>query len=364
MVTSEEHLEAIVAPGAVPDDMPLPFTEDEGPSRPSLAVGLAASLLGLVLVVTGTAVLTDSSAVLRLVVTLAGIAGAAVGVDRLATRALGPQVNVSVWFAVLWLTVLVAAALLADLLPFAEARNVQLTLTEPTLVRPDLFSAHPLGTDRQGLDILGGVVYGARVSLVVGVVATLLGMTIGGFIGLCAGYYGRWTARVADTFGDSLLAFPPLVLLLAMVAVFRPNITSVTAALTVLSIPSYIRLARANTLVHAQREFVLVARALGARKRTVLWREIVPNVLLPVVSYAFVIFAVLVVAEASLSFLGLGIQRPNPTWGNMIAAGAGDFDRHPHLVFGPGIVLFLTVFAINVVGDRLRRAWDPRRGKL
>ena len=114
----------------------------------------------------------------------------------------------------------------------------------------------------------------------------------------------------------------------------------------------------------SQREFVLAARALGDRNRNIMFRELLPNVLLPIVSYGFLVVAVLIVAEASLSFLGLSVQRPNPTWGNMIAAGQDDFDQHPHVVFIPGAVLFLTVFAFNRLGDRARDLWDPRQAKL
>jgi peptide/nickel transport system permease protein len=156
-----------------------------------------------------------------------------------------------------------------------------------------------------------------------------------------------------------MLAFPPLLLLLAMVAVLQPNVRNVTIGLAVLVIPTYIRLVRANTIRFAQREFVTAAKAIGASNRRIILRELLPNVLLPVLSYGFLIIAVLIVAEASLSFLGLSIQRPNPTWGNLIAAGQNDFDHNPHLVFAPGLVLFITVFALNQVGDQLRRWWEP-----
>ena len=135
-------------------------------------------------------------------------------------------------------------------------------------------------------------------------------------------------------------------------------------ALAAIGIPTYVRLARANTMVFAEREFVLAARSLGSRDRRVIFRELVPNVALPILSYAFIIIAVLIVAEASLSFLGLGIQRPDPTWGNMIAAGQDDFDKHPHLVFAPGITMFLTVFSLNRVGEKARQIWDPRESTL
>ena len=153
-------------------------------------------------------------------------------------------------------------------------------------------------------------------------------------------------------------------MLLALATVLEPNPNNMALALAALGIPTYIRLSRANTLVFVQREFVLAAKSMGARRSRIIFKELVPNVALPLVSYAFIIVAVLIVAEASLSFLGLGIQRPEPTWGNMIAAGQNDFDRHPHLVFLPGIVMFLTVFSLNRVGEQARQLWDPRASNL
>ncbi|MGI6873427.1 MULTISPECIES: ABC transporter permease [Amycolatopsis] len=268
--------------------------------------------------------------------------------------------RLGVWPAVVWLGIVAFAAALADVLPLPEGRDPARALDEPILQGVDLFSAHPLGTDRQGLDVLTGVVFGARVSLVVGLGAAALGLVVGGLLGVVAGYYRGKVDGVLNLGNDALLAFPPLVLLLALASVVHPAVGTTTIVLGVLAVPTFFRIARANTMVYAQRPFVFAARALGARGSRILFRELVPNVALSALSYAFIVVAVLVVAEASLSFLGLGIQRPEPTWGNMIAAGQQDFRDHPHLVFGPGAVLFLTVLALNRVGDWTRRHWDPR----
>jgi peptide/nickel transport system permease protein len=297
-------------------------------------------------------------------VALSGLATIYFGLDRLGRLAFGRGFETSSWLSVVWMTVVVLSAALADVLPLAESKDVSKTLTVKTLVRPALFSGHPLGTDRQGLDILGGVIYGARVSLIVGVGAVLIGMAVGGVIGIVAGYYRGKVDAVVNLFSDSLLAFPPLILLFGMVAVLQPSVRNVTIALAVLGIPTYLRLARANTMLFAQREFVLAARALGAKNRRIIFSELLPNVILPVVSFGFIVVAVAIVAEASLSFLGLSIQRPNPTWGNMIAAGQSDFDRNPHLVFVPGTVLFVTVFALNRIGDKARKLWEPRQAQI
>ncbi|MGW3468402.1 ABC transporter permease [Saccharopolyspora sp. NPDC000995] len=270
----------------------------------------------------------------------------------------------SVLPAICWLAMVVLAALLADVLPMREGREPARTLEEPILQGIDLFSAHPLGTDRQGLDVLSGVVYGARVSLVIGLGAAALGLFVGGLLGVVAGYYRGKLDAVLNLGNDALLAFPPLILLLALASVVHPEVQSITLVLGVLAVPTFFRIARANTMVYAQRPFVFVAKALGARGTRILFRELVPSVAMSVLSYAFIVVAVLIVAEASLSFLGLSIQRPEPTWGNMIAAGQQDFRDHPHLVFGPGAVLFLTVLALNRLGDWARRHWDPRDRKI
>lgn len=296
----------------------------------------------------------------RAAIVIIGVVVFLAGVDSALKWALGEHVRTATVLSGAWLTILVLSAALADLLPLAEARDTAATLTEPALARPDLFSGHPLGTDNQGLDLLGGIIYGARVSLIVGLGAVTIGLLVGGLLGLVAGYYRGRVEAVINLGSDALIAFPPLILLLALVAVLEPSVRNVTLGLALLSIPIYVRLARANTLRFVGRDFVRMARALGGRDRRILFREVMPNVASPLISYGFVVVAVLIVAEASLSYLGLSVQRPAPTWGNLIAAGEDGFDRNPHLVFAPGIVLFLTVFSLNRIGEAARSRWEVR----
>jgi peptide/nickel transport system permease protein len=155
-----------------------------------------------------------------------------------------------------------------------------------------------------------------------------------------------------------------LVLLLAVAAVLPRNTRNITLALALLTIPSYVRLARANTLVLAQRDFVLAAKAVGAGNRRIIVRELLPGVLAPLLSFAFIVIAVVIVAEASLSFLGLSIPRPKPTLGNMIASGQSRFETIPHLVFVPAVFLFAVVLALNRLGEEARRRLDPRDSKM
>jgi peptide/nickel transport system permease protein len=319
---------------------------------PLLPIGLAMVLVA--------AAMSGPPDLLRWAIGVAGALGSYFGFEAAGRRVSGDSFDAGFWLSAGWVVVVVLAALFADLLPLAEAQNTAKALSEPSRQRPDLFSNHPLGTDSQGLDVLGGIIYGARVSLQVSILAVSVGLVIGGTIGVTAGYFRGKIDDAVGFFTDSLLAFPPLILLLAIVTAITPTATKIGLALALLGIPTMARLARANTLTFAQREFVLAARAMGASNRRVIFRELVPNVVRPLLSYAFIIVAVLIVAEASLSFLGVGIQRPTPTWGNMIAAAQDDFQDVPHLVFLPGVAMFLTVFSLNRVGDRLREMWDPK----
>jgi peptide/nickel transport system permease protein len=284
-----------------------------------LVRAVLALVAGVALIVVGTMLLADVTAVPRVLCVLAGLGCLHVTLGSIGRYAAGRT------------ALLVVTAAFADLLPLKPYDDVQAGLLEPSLARPDILSAHPLGTDRQGFDLLASVIYGARVSLLVGLGAVALGMVIGSAIGMAAGHYRGKVDTGVGLFADAMLAFPPLILLLGMVSVLDPSALNVMLALALLSIPTYIRLARANTMVFAQRDFVLGAS---------------------------------IVAEAGLSFLGLGIQRPTPTWGNMINGGQASFQRDPHVVFVPGICLFMTVFSFNRIGEKARKAWDPRGARL
>lgn len=266
--------------------------------------------------------------------------------------------------AIVWLGIMILGAALVDVLPIAESRDPSNALLSPSNQYPDLLSEHPLGTESQGLDILGGVLYGARVSLVVGIGGVVIGAIIGGALGLVAGYRGGWADRVVSVLVDTLLAFPSLILLIAIVTVLDPTLLNVTFALGVMVVPAYARLVRANAMSFAKREFVTAARSLGAGEIRIMLREVAPNIVQAVFSYSFMMVAVLIVAEASLSYLGLSIPRPEPTWGNMIAAGQGNFHIYPFLVGIPGVVLFFTVLSLNQIGEAAGRKWNPAAAKI
>lgn len=343
-----------VGPGGASAENPL------APRRWQVLVGLGTALPGAALTAMGLGV----GATPKLSVTLIGLVLLYIGISTLGRRLRGRSFDLSYYLAALWLGVIFVSAAVAGWIPFQEYTDISKTLTTPILERPDPFSTHPLGTDNQGLDMLGGVVHGAQVSLTVAIGATLIGMFVGGSIGMAAGYFRGKVDAGVGLFVDSALAFPPLILLLALATVLTPNVRNMTLVLAVLSIPMFVRISRANTMAFAQREFVLASRVLGVRSRWILIKDIFPNVVLPLISYAFIVVGALIVAEAALSFLGLGIPRPQPTWGNMIAAGQDEIKENPHLVLIPSAALFLTVFSLNRVGEKVQRIWDPRGSRL
>lgn len=317
---------------------------------------------GILAVGAGAAGLGDTSMAVRTVLVIGGSVALIRGIGVLLRLLVGPTVDATKWVALAWLATVVGAALLAPLLPLGEHSNTAATLAKPPFDRPDLLSANPLGTNNFGLDQLARVVYGARASLAVSLVAVLVGIVVGGAIGVVSGYWRGPLDRSVSILNNTLLAFPPLVLLLALSAVLDPSVRTLAIGLSILSIPINVRLARAATMQIAQREFVQAARAMGASRRRVIVHELVPSVLPTLLAYGMIVVAVMIVAEASLSFLGLGIKQPNPSWGNMIAEGQqGVFEANPHIVLVPGVVLFLTVFSFNLLGERFQSRWDPRR---
>jgi peptide/nickel transport system permease protein len=221
-----------------------------------------------------------------------------------------------------------------------------------------------LGTDNLGRDMLSRIIYGARTSLIVGICAPFLGFLIGGAIGMSAGYFRGKVDLLAVGFIDILLAFPALVLALTFVAYLGQSLFNVTLALGILSIPAAARVSRANTLAWANRDFVLAARTIGASNWRILTREILPNVLPAMFAFWLVAVSVIIVAEGALSFLGLGIPAPQPSWGGMIADGREALDVAPHTALIPAAVMFLTVLSLNFLGDMVRNLVDPRRSAL
>ena len=220
--------------------------------------------------------------------------------------------------------------------------------------------AHALGTDNVGRDVLSRVIWGTRVSLVAGVVSVAIAVVAGTLLGLLAGYAGGRVDGIVMRLMDAVLSFPPLVLALALGAVLGAGLTGVLIALGVVYTPTFARLMRGQVLTIKARDYVDAARALGASGFQIACRHVVPNAATPIVVQASLSVAFAILAEASLSFLGLGVQPPQASWGSMINAGRGYLQQAPWIVFGPGAALFITVVGLNFVGDALRDALDPR----
>ncbi len=255
------------------------------------------------------------------------------------------------WLPLAWLGFVVSCAIFADLLPLRPNDEMDFTSIS---VPPWESESYILGTDLQGRDILSRLIYGARVSLTVGVVATAIGMSFGLMIGLLAGYY-RGRVETIITLGlDTVLALPALVLLLLASITFGGSLGAISIGLGLLLIPAFARVSRANTLNFAQREFVVAAKAMGARDFRIIVLEILPNVVLPVAAYALVIIAFAIVVEGAISFLGLSVPSPTPSWGGMIAEGRESLGDKPHISFIGATAMFLTVLSFNLVGDTLR----------
>jgi peptide/nickel transport system permease protein len=227
-----------------------------------------------------------------------------------------------------------------------------------TLARPDW--THLMGTDNVGRDVFSRMVYGTRVSLVAGFGSVVIAVLVGGLLGLLAGYAGGRVDNLVMRMMDAVLSFPPLVLALALGAVLGAGLTGVVIALGVVYTPTFARLMRGQVLSITAREYVDAARALGAPGWRIAWSHVLPNATAPIVVQASLSVAFAILAEASLSFLGLGIQPPAASWGSMINAGRGYLQQAPWIVFGPGAALFITVVGLNFVGDAVRDALDPR----
>ena len=269
-------------------------------------------------------------------------------------RRLGPLF----WAAIVWMVLVFAAAALAGVLPFSPTDMDMLER------RAAPSALHWLGNDGLGRDELARLIYGARISLTVGLCAPVIGLSIGGALGMLAGYFrGRFESLVVGSM-DVLLAFPPLILALAVTAYLGQSLLNLTCILGVLGIPAFMRVARAATLTLARREFVIAAQALGATHARILLRELLPNVFLPLFAFFLLGVAVTIVVEGALSFLGLGVPPPISSWGSMIEQGRESLEIAPRLAFIPAVTLFLTVLSFNLNGDGLRALTDPRQGAL
>jgi len=255
-------------------------------------------------------------------------------------------------------TLLLGLALIALLAPWIALHDPIATDPGHALLGPG--AGHPLGTDELGRDLFARVVWGSRVSLPIAFVAVAVGLVGGGSIGLLAGYRGGLTDLLLMRVVDALLAFPALVLAIAIVAVLGPGLRNAMIAIGITQLPVYARLTRGQMLQLRELDFVAAARALGASPARLIVRHMVPNLLNPLIVQISLSAAMAMLSEATLSFLGLGAQPPIPDWGFMMNTGAHFLENDPWLAVGPGLAISLAVFGFNWLGDALRDALDPR----
>lgn len=260
--------------------------------------------------------------------------------------------------AMLGLGIVLFFVLVAILAPFIVSQDP--LQTSFTTIRKAPSAAHWLGTDELGRDIYSRMVYGARASLMAGLVSVLIALVVGVPFGLAAGYFGGWTDSVISRATEALLAIPFLILAIALAAFLGPSLTNAMIAIGVSAAPKFIRLTRGQVLAVKNEDYVQSARALGASDLRIIGRHVFPNVMPPLIVQATITIATAIIAEASLSFLGLGLQPPTPSWGSMLNTAKNFLNQAPWMALWPGIAIFLVVIGFNLLGDGLRDALDPR----
>ncbi len=280
-----------------------------------------------------------------------------VALEEAPDDAVKKSLGIGFWISVAWLVLIVVISLLAPVLPLADPEKIGLGSKFQSPGGEGWF-----GFDSNGRDVFSRVIWGSRVSLTVGFIAVVAGLLIGGPLGMMAGYFRGWVDRVVSFAFLILLSFPALILALLIVnSVETRSLRVVALTLGVLAIAPVGRLARANTIVFAEREFVQAARVVGAKNTRILTRELLPNVLIPMGALALLGVAILIVAEGGLAFLGLSVEE-GATWGKMILEGSspGALKDGPHVAMFPIGIMFLTVLALNYAGDKVREFFDVR----
>jgi peptide/nickel transport system permease protein len=246
-------------------------------------------------------------------------------------------------------------ALLGPLFPLADPIQ-----TSWTAIRQPPSAAHWLGTDELGRDIFSRMIYGARASLQAGVISVMIAVALGLPLGMLAGYFGGWTDQVIARITDAMLALPFLIMAIALAAFMGPSLNNAMIAIGLSAMPVFIRLTRGQAMSVRTEEYVDAARSIGLSHIRIMTRYILPNIFAPVLVQATLTIATAIIAEASLSFLGLGQQAPAPSWGSMLATAKNFLTQAPYMAIWPGLAIFLVVMAFNLLGDGLRDALDPR----
>lgn len=246
-------------------------------------------------------------------------------------------------------------AIFAPILATHDPENVDV---ENRLAAPS--AVHYMGTDNLGRDVFSRVIYGSRISIMAGFVATSISVVAGTILGIVAGFLGGWVDQLLMRLMDAFMAFPGLVLMIGFAAVFGPSLSNAMIAIGITNTPGFTRLVRSQVLAIRARDFVEAAKATGATNGRIAVRHVLPNILPSIIVWGSLGVAGAILAEAGLSFLGLGTQPPTPSWGSMVNLGNSFLSRAPWIAVFPGAAIFLTVIGANLLGDALRDAWDPR----
>lgn len=278
---------------------------------------------------------------------------------QFATKAAADQRKLGVvfWIAFAWIVLLTVGATVVDLLPI-KAPNV----SDYDAQYGGITANYWLGNDMLGRDIFSRIMHGAVISLQIAFTAPFVGLIIGLSLGMCAGYFRGNVDRIVSIIIDSILAFPNIVAAMTVLFFAGASLPNLIGVIAFYTIPQFTRIARANTLAYAEREFVLAARAQGASHMRIITRELMPNVLIPVAAFSLLVMSFTIVLEGGLSFLGVGLPPPTATWGSMIAEGVEEFLEDPKITFLPAGFMFLTILALNLMGDRLRSLTDVKSG--
>lgn len=260
--------------------------------------------------------------------------------------------------AVIGMILVMFFILLAFFAPFITKEGINEQVMTERLQPPS--SEYWLGTDDYGRDILSRIIYGARISLWVGFSSVIGSVIVGCILGIIAGYYGRWVDTIISRFFDIMLAFPSILLAIAIVAVLGPSLRNALIAIAIINVPNFGRLIRSKVLSIKEDEYITSAKAVGLKDTRILFSHILPNSMAPVIVQGTLAIATAILEAAALGFLGLGAQPPDPEWGKMLADSKNYIQSAPWTMIFPGLAIMLTVLGFNLMGDGLRDAMDPR----